>query len=248
ESLLTESSDTIPEQTSLDELKASATEVSQDLFSGKWQRTNCVTGDFATVTIRQNDDNTANVSGFFYDYGNVGSINNATGYYIGDNKLFVLDEDYETLYLFSIEDGNMKIIQHGAGNMGDDVTSIGDYTQDEPQYTDADVIENNFTDEQIETIKTMLDEGGLDYTDCFENTLLYGVLTVSKSTATFADGSIQTGTYYEAVAPHGFTYDSYTFIADDGEIYYISTAEDVTEFIFLTTNDSVTQMPEIEKE
>ncbi|MCR4901604.1 MAG: hypothetical protein K6A23_01980, partial [Butyrivibrio sp.] len=47
ESLLTESSDTIPEQTSLDELKASATEVSQDLFSGKWQRTNCVTGDFA---------------------------------------------------------------------------------------------------------------------------------------------------------------------------------------------------------
>jgi len=237
---------TMPAQEDLDKLADSAITPSEDLFTGKWQRTDCVSGDFATVNINLNDEGIASVSGFFYDYGNIGSIKDGTGYYLSDNVMYVVDSDNNAVYLMEIQAGSMEIVQLGEGNMGQDVTANGNYTLGEPEYTNANVIEDNFTDEQLSSIQTMIEDAGLDYVEFFENTILYGILNVSEKTATFSDGTVQTGTCYEAVSPHGFTYDSTTFIAEDGEIYFISTAEGISEYYFLTTNDAVTDMPTLE--
>ncbi len=243
ESLMNDTTGELPDQESLDLLKNQTTAVSEDLFSGKWQRTECESSVYATVNISQNDDKTVTVKGLFYDYGNVGSINNATGYYVSNSEMFVIDEEYATLYLFKLSDNLMTIVQLGAGNMGEDVTANGTYTTGDPVYTNDNVLENNFTEEELSSIKQLLEDSGLDYLDFFENTVLYGKLTVTKAPATFEDGSTKEGTWYEAVSPHGYTYDSYTFISEDGEIYFSSTANDVEEYLFLTTDDSVTDMP-----
>lgn len=241
--LLAESDDEMPSDTDIQLLKSAQVAVLEDNFTGKWSRTNCLTGMFATVNITKDTDNTASVNGFFYHYGNVGNVNVSDAFYLNDNCLVVVDEDSETLYLLTIDGDTMTVTQHGDGNMGQDVTGAGEYTLGDPVYTNANDIEDNFTDEEIEAIKALLEEGGLDYTDFFENTVLYGILTVTESEATFEDGSVQKGTWYEAIAPHGFTYDSIIFIAEDGEIYFESTMNGISEYYFLTTNDAVSDMP-----
>lgn len=239
--------DGMPNQSDIDILLNVKYEDTTDAFIGEWRKTQCEMGESGYIKVENNDSYSATVTGGFDSYGSSGNLNENgdTAYYVSDKYMVVKeieewDENEITLFLFAIDGDQMEVIQYGHGNMGAGVSARGTYTKGEPEYTNANVIDENFTAQEQASIKTLIEKNGLDYEERFIYSIEYGYFETSTETAAFADGSIQNGTWYESMSPHGFTAGSTIFIGIDGNIYYET---GYGEKQFITTNSAVTVMP-----
>lgn len=247
--LLEELSSGSSEMLSEDEMELlydSVVEVEDSDLIGTWNRTDCHMGTDASIEIEEVDSKTVHVTGYFDHYGNSGDLD-ADGYYISSNQIFVHDQEFDAVFILQIpyDDNELCVTQHGLGCMGAGATANGIYTQDEPVYNNANDITDNFSEEELETITDLLDEESLDYEEYFEEAILYGTFEIDYDLAAFEDGTEKDGVWYEAFAPHGYTKNLLIFSSEDGEIYMESSMNGSSEsMIFMTSDSSVTQMPE----
>lgn len=225
-------------------LKNGASDCSGVNFIGTWNRTFVAMGMDADITIEEGEDSTCVVNGYFDHYGNMGDIEDATGYFLSENMMFAIDEECDTVYLFRVTGESMEVRQKGFGCMGGNVSSIGTYVMGEPEYLNAHDIDFAFTEEELSAIKELLDEYGLDYEEYFETAILYGYFTTEEGEAMFDDGTVVTGRWYTAVAPHGCTRNLEMFIAFDGTIYMKSGFNPMAETEYYTSDPKAQAMPE----
>ena len=234
----------------IETLKNGASECKGDNFIGTWNRTFVSMGMDADITIEEGDDNTCIVNGYFDHYGNMGSIDEATGYFLSENMMFAIDESCSTVFLFKVAGDSMEVRQKGFGCMGMGASSIGTYVMGDPEYLNAYDIDFAFTEDELSAIKELIDENGLDYTEYFEDAILLGYFSTTEGEATFDDGTVKTGRWFVSVAPHGCTRNLNLFISDDANIYFESGFNNYEddELEFYTTDQSVSAMPVNESE
>lgn len=224
----------------------SVVEVEDSDLIGEWNRTDCHMGTEGSIEIEEVDSKTVHVTGYFDHYGNSGDLD-ADGYYISPNQIFVHDQEFDAVFILQMpdDDNELWVTQHGIGCMGVGATANGIYTQDEPVYNNANDITDNFSEDELEIITDLLDEESLDYEEYFEDAILYGSFEIDYDSAAFEDGTEKDGVWYEAFAPHGYTKNLLIFSSEDGEIYMESSMNGSSEsMIFMTSDSSVTQMPE----
>lgn len=247
--LLEELSSGSSEMLSEDEMELlydSVVEVEDSDLIGEWNRTDCHMGTEGSIEIEEVDSKTVHVTGYFDHYGNSGDLD-ADGYYISPNQIFVHDQEFDAVFILQMpdDDHELCVTQHGLGCMGAGATANGIYTQDEPVYNNANDIIDSFSEDELEIITDLLEEESLDYEEYFENAILYGTFEIAYASAAFDDETQKDGVWYEAVAPHGYTRNLLIFSSEDGEIYLESSMNGSSEsMIFMTSDSSVTQMPE----
>ncbi len=229
--------------TQLETLQNGASECTGDSFIGTWNRTFVTMGQEADITIEKADDNTCTINGWFDHYGNTGDIVDLTGYFLTENMMYAEDEEWDAVYLFKVTADSMEVKQIGFGCMGAGCSANGTYVTGDPEYLNAHDIEFAFTEDELDAIKELLEQNGLDYNEYFEDAILLGYFETSQGEATFDDGEVVSGRWFTSVAPHGCTRNLNLFISDDGKIYLESGFNYPDDTEFYTTDENVTTMP-----
>lgn len=231
------------DDSNLNILKNGVSDIDNNKFIGTWNRTYVSMGADGYVEIKEASKSTCLVNGGFDHYGNTGDIDNITGYYLSENTMFAIDEEYNTVYLFRISGESMEIAQRGFGCMGAGVSADGTYVTTEPEYLNEHDIEFAFTEDELTAINKLFSDNGLDYEEYFETPILYGIFETSIGEAVFDDGTTMSGRWFTAVAPHGVTRNLNLFISDDGSIYLESGWNSSDETEFYTTDENASSMP-----
>lgn len=201
-------------------------------IEGEWHRTNVHSTNPSDLTI-------TNITNDGFDYqvaalsgGNMGSIDEYA-YFVtdtlavapmGDEEYVENDPNIEiSMYMvFCIDDDGIRIFaSESAGffNMGHGVTIGGEYITGEPVYLNADVMNETYTQEQLDYL---MEELPSEYYEIFETTTLNGYIEVT------VDGdSKQILAFVRGVA----NYYGYEMLIDGDEIVAITFADE-TEFVF----------------
>jgi hypothetical protein len=227
----------------LQTLKNGVSDIDNSKFIGTWNRTYVAMGVDGYVEIEEVSKSTCLVNGSFDHYGNCGDIDNITGYYLSENTMFAVDEEFDAVYFFKISGESMEIAQRGFGCMGGGVSANGTYVTTEPEYINEHDIEFAFTEDELTAINKLLSDNGLDYEEYFETPILYGIFETSIGEAVFGDGTTMSGRWFTSVAPHGVTRNLNLFISDDGNIYLESGWNASDEAEFYTTDENASSMP-----
>ena len=194
-------------------------------FSGEWNRTNVVTGIEGSVWISNQDEEGFDFSGEFYYYSHSGEIEGRAYFVEDDLAIFqyedaYADEDAEEEFIaFVRTEEGMEIKTTGSSGelgFGMNVFSDGTYTLGEPEYTNADILSETFTEEELSQIEQMLGTEG--YEEYFVFTVENGAITASDC---IVEGE-QNGVYYEAFLPTMGGYEFSMLICEDGSIYFYS--------------------------
>ena len=153
-------------------------------------------------------------------------------YFISDNQAIYRqfdndDIDGEPAYIgFSLDDNGLHVIANGfVEGMGMNVSVTGDYIQDEPYYTNGNVLAENFSEYDLEQLKELLREE--TYKELFLNNTTIG--DVSSEAVKLLDGTI--ARHIECIVPTmGDGYD--LLITEDGRYYFYHAKTDL-----FATND-----------
>ncbi|MBE5946343.1 MAG: hypothetical protein E7259_05260 [Lachnospiraceae bacterium] len=190
-------------------------------YEGIWNRTNVHSGYYGTVEITNQDEDGFDFMGNFSYYSHVGSLEGRAYFQEDGTAVYEYVSDMEGqenqyVYFTMTETGLIISATGSSGDLGFgmNVSADGDYTTEEPEYTNATVLEDNFTDEELESIKSVLTEEYYD--DYFKNVIELGVLEVSE--CTLEDGS--KAVYYNGFIPTMGYYNFELLKCDNGDIYY----------------------------
>ncbi len=197
--------------------KTSGTE---GVFEGEWHRTNTHSSAPATITISNVSTDGFDFSGFFQGYGNMGE-EEGRAYFESDNVAVYTQEatEYfdEAYIYFTITDGDLEVMSEGTlTGMGNHVFADGMYTTDEPTYTNANVLAETFTDEELQAMKDMLSEE--DYTKGFVDNTETGIVTSEQVTMYDGLKAKHVNSFFPGLA-NFVGYD--LLITEDGKIYYL---------------------------
>lgn len=140
----------------LQTLKNGVSDIDNSKFIGTWNRTYVAMGVDGYVEIEEVSKSTCLVNGSFDHYGNLGDIDNITGYYLSENTMFAVDEEFDAVYLFKISGESMEIAQRGFGCMGGGVSANGTYVTTEPEYINEHDIEFAFTEDELAAINKLV--------------------------------------------------------------------------------------------
>ena len=201
-------------------------------FSGEWKRTAVHSSLSADIVIERVDDEGFDFSGEFYYYSHSGELA-GKAFYISKNqaiyKQFEDDDiDHEPAYIgFSLTDTCITVISSGfVEGMGMNVSVNGDYIQDEPYYTNENVVAENFSEDDLLQLKELLREE--TYNELFLNNTEIG--NVTSEAVKLSDGTISR--HIECFVPTmGDGYD--LLITEDGRYYFFHENSDL-----FATNDS----------
>ena len=196
-------------------------------FVAAWNRTNCVNGLEATLVITyEAEEGRLEIKGEFNDYALVAEIDD-TLYVIDDTRAIIFPTDVDqkeesySAILLKIEDGLLTIKQLTSSYLyGEGPTLDGDYTTDEPSYTNENILSETFSSSTLSWIKQFLSDRGIDYEYYFEDPVKYGKLYVESCSVTYQYGAIGSGTWYYASIPHQTDETFNLFISNDGNIYF----------------------------
>lgn len=197
---------------------------------GTWNRTNVCSGYWGTLTVSQATD-----EGFFVE-GKLGYYSNSGGfwrkaYYVADNLAIVKFDPYiddlEPQYMaFFLQEDSLKVTasygSRGLG-LGESVVIDGEYVQGEPVYTNANVLEELFTEKDMEALEKLLPEEY--YKDYFLFVTKAGI--AEKSEEALSDGWEVTCVEVFVPTMKGRGYTLY-FSSDEG--YYSITFENEKTF------------------
>lgn len=194
-------------------------------FSGEWNRTNVVTGIAGSVWISNQDEEGFDFSGEFYYYSHSGEIEGRAYFVEDDLAIYQYEDEYadeeaeEEFIAFVRTDEGMEIRTTGSSwelGFGMNVFADGGYILGEPEYTNANILAETFSEEELAKIEQMLGTEG--YEEYFVFTVEYGAITTSDCIV--EDG--QEAVYYEAFLPTMGGYEFTMLICEDGSIYFYS--------------------------
>ena len=252
-------SDTIPDDT-FTETSMPYTPWEGDVdanFIGVWHRTNCHSAIAGTIAMDKIEKEThGGIKGTFIHFkgefirgGNLGNIE-GEALFINENEAVytsweALEDpnlEYDTYLIFNIDDSGLHVSLQGENDrlgFGQGVSATGDYITDEPVYTNTNIVEETFSEEELGRIKELL--GEQIYNDEFIYVTSGGV--VFDETVILADE--KEARYIEAFIPGvGIGYDM--LITEDGRIYYKPTGAEKDGFAVITDDPEYegTQLPE----
>ena len=188
-------------------------------FEGDWHRTNTHSSTYATITISNVSDDGFDFEGFFQGYGNMGREDGRAVFTSDEAAIFTQEatEYSEVAYIYFILDGDeLSVSSEGdLYGMGNHVYADGEYTTDEPAYTNADILAETFTDDELQAMKDMLSED--DYTNGFIDNTENGIVTSETVTMYDSTKAKHVNSFYPGLA-NFIGYD--LLITEDGDIYY----------------------------
>jgi len=190
-------------------------------FVGTWNRTGIHSGRKAIVEITNQDETGFDFSGEFCHFSHIGSLEGRAYFredgiacyeYVSDIEgqenqyvYFTMTED--GLYIYATGDS-------GALGFGMNVTVNGEYTTEVPVYTNATVLEDNFTEEELESIKAVVTEEY--YEDYFLFVVESGIMEIAP--CELSDGT--KAVYYYGFIPTMGDYNFTMLKCENGDIYY----------------------------
>ncbi len=211
-------------------------------FTGEWSRTNVILPYEAYLTISNQDAEGFDVSGETYWYAHMGELYGERAYFLTENVAILeyYNESLETYsyLLFRMEDGTLRVYATGAGadfEAGANCFWHGEYVQGEPVYENVNVMQDTFTEEELETIGNLLGEE--QFEEMFVFTTENG--SVIEENCTLADGTA--ATFYNAFVPGVANYNYYNLLIDVNGAIYIEIGPDG---MFYSTVDGLTEMPQ----
>ena len=190
------------------------------VFAGEWHRTNVSSSCDAIIAIGNQDEEGFEFEGFFYYYSHMGEINGKAYYLSKNTAIFKCDEYWGEEYVIFQLDGDNLIIRTSDGSaylgFGMCVFADGEYTHDEPFYTNATILEDTFTSEELDSLKSILGE------EIYEENFAWVVRTgvISETDCVLEDGT--NGKYYEAFVPTMGGYSFELLMIEDGRWYFLS--------------------------
>lgn len=197
-------------------------------FSGEWHRTNEVSGFFGTVMISEQDAEGFNFSGGFCYYSHSGEIEGRAYFVAEDIAIYQYENEYqdaeaedEYIAFVKMNDGLQIRATGNSGELGFgmNVFADGEYTLGEPAYTNANILAETFTEEELSQIEQML--GQEWYEEYFVFAVEEGIITASD--CILADG--ENAVFYDAFVPTMGGYEFTMLFCEDGSIYYYSGGE-----------------------
>lgn len=194
-------------------------------FIGDWNRTNTVSGLSGTIVIENQDEEGFEFEGELCYYSHSGSME-GKAYYLSQNTAIYryddMGEEYFEYIIFQMNGDKMEVTaSDGSASLGfgANVFADGEYVTGEPVYTNATILEDNFTPEELDSLKSVLGEDV--YEECFAWVVRNGVLNVTE-------GTLEDGTkakYYEVFVPTMGGYAFELLMVEDGRWYYLSETE-----------------------
>ena len=186
-------------------------------YEGEWQRTYVHSSLCGSFTISNADAEGFDFEGEFYYYANSGSTAGRALFISETEAVYddINDFGNGNIY-FSFEEDVLNVTTDGfVSGMGMNVFVLGIYTKGEPEYTNANVFENTFSEEEIEEIKNLLGE---DYEGLFVNDTECGAVTAEEIVLTDS----RKARMIRAVIPGMYGFMGYRMIiAEDGMIYFL---------------------------
>ena len=223
-------------------------------FTGEWNRTNVPTYHYGKITISNQDETGFDVDGAFLWYANCGDIVNERAYFVTENLAiyeiyndWADDEEYggyavpyEYIAFKRTEDG----LQVYATGIGGEIGAFsvncfahGEFVAGEPTYTNANILKETYTDEQLTELKKLMGEEL--YEKWFVTTTEYGRVEISG--CVLEDDSI--GLYYRGYVPGVASFQYYNLIICDNGNIYGDVGPDGT---FFSNVSGVTEPPEFD--
>lgn len=195
---------------------------------GTWNRTNVRSGDWGTLTVSQVKDESFFVEGELGYYCHSG-VFRQNAYYVTDNLAIAKDREVEGLepqyVAFFLQEDSIKVMaSYGSWGLGfgANVVIDGEYIQGEPVYTNANVLEELFTEKDLDALEKLLSEGY--FTDDFLFATKGGIV---ESEETLLDGREVTWVHAYVPTMGGYGYTLY-FSSDEG--YYSITFDKEENF------------------
>lgn len=133
------------------------------------------------------------------------------------------EEGEEQYVVFERTDDGINIFPSGGSSQlgfGMYVTADGFYVEGEPEYTNANILNDTFTLDEQEEIKAMLE--GV-YVECFKMVVEFGVIKAYDCELASGEQAV----FYEAYIPTMGGYGFELLITENGEIYFCSETESV---------------------
>lgn len=196
-------------------------------FTGEWSRTNVIRSYESYLTISNQDAEGFDVSGETYWYAHMGELYGERAYFLTEN-VAILEYYNESLeiysyLLFHMKEESLWVYATGVDanfEMGANCFWHGEYVQGEPVYENISVMQETYTETELEAIGALLGEE--QYEDMFVFTTENGTLITEN--VTLADGTA--ATFYQAFVPGIANYNYYNLLIDGNGVIYLEIGPD----------------------
>lgn len=195
-------------------------------FSGGWYRTNTASSYYGTIVIKNQDKEGFEFEGEFGYYSHSGSVE-GKAYYLSENTAIYKyddmgEEEYTEYVIFQLNGDKLMVCASangGALGLGANVCVDGEYVKGEPVYTNANILEETFTQEQLDSLKNVLGED--IYGEFFVWPVEEGVITVSN--CILENGA--KAKHYDVFVPTMGGYAFQLLMVENGNWYYLSESD-----------------------
>ena len=195
-------------------------------FVGEWNRTDTHSSYYGKILIKNQDTEGFEFEGELGYFSHFGDME-GKAYYLSKNTAIYRydgmgDEELYEYVIFQLE-GEKMIVKASAGSaslgFGANVIADGEYITGEPVYTNANILEETFTQEELDSLKTVLGEE--IYEEFFVWPVKEGVVSVSDCTLDNGDKA----KYYDVFVPTMGGYAFQLLIVENGNWYYLSESD-----------------------
>ena len=150
-------------------------------FEDLWSRTDVDCSLWAQINISEVEGGTMHVTGTFQYYYHLGDID-AYASFVSENEAVISQQDLDPAanpgYIHLVLDGNDLTVtaEDWFFGMGEGVTVDGEYTTDNPVYTNATILEDTFSEDELNDIQELIDDD-LIYENDFKTPTVIGIVT-----------------------------------------------------------------------
>lgn len=204
-------------------------------FEGTWNRTDVVNGCGGQIEVSNQDAEGFDFSGVFLYYSHNGVIDGRAYFVTPEIAIYEYNQEgFDTIetqeeadapeyVVFEKTEEGFKVIASSSSaelGFGMNVFADGTYVAGEPVYTNATVLEDNFTPEEQENIKALLGDA---YDAYFKDVVTLGILESEE--CTLEDGT--NAIFYDAFIPTMGGYCFELLKCENGDLYFYSEADEV---------------------
>ena len=204
---------------------------------GIWKRTDTHSGITGTIEITNSDNDGFDFDGEFYHFGNGGELSGRAEFVAEDVAEYVSEYNSEIKVYFTFTEEWLTVVSDGMGadlGLGNNVTVSGKYSTKEPAYTNANIVEDTFTDDELSVMKSLLTDD--QYDNEFINDTECGQVWTDK--VVLSDGT--KGKCVSCFMPGLAAFMGYELvITEDGMFYY-----QYNGGTFATNDSKCSEMPE----
>lgn len=204
-------------------------------FEGTWNRTDVIKGCGGQIEVSNQDAEGFDFSGEFLYYSHSGTIAGRAYFVTPEIAIYEYNQEgFDTIetqegadapeyVVFEKTEEGFKVIASASSadlGFGMSVFADGTYVAGEPVYTNATVLEDNFTPEEQENIKALLGDA---YDTYFKDVVEFGIL--ESTGCTLEDGT--NAIFYDAFIPTMGGYRFELLKCGNGDLYFYSEADEI---------------------